>query len=418
VLDEVGPPGEVHDRRAAGLAEVAVAGEQADTIEVSPVRSYSPVLSLLPRYWIPFIGSGAGSGTGTFYGASTSGADLVGRHAYSLAAGYQPVDRLFQGEARYSYAGLGRVILGIGAGRSWEGALIDLQDAQIARLLSRDDEITLSATLRRQRYRSAAQLTVAAEGVSRKRMLRDVEGIGLIDPEDRLAGAVLQLGFSNYRAQPFSISPEDGISFSATGRRRWEIGADPGSGGRGYDEVSGQFVSYKALGLPGFSNHVLALRTSARWRQGPGAYPVGVGGASGSPLDLGIATVGSGYHLLPVRGFPENERYGTRAWSTSLEYRFPLAQLNRGVGLWPVFLDRLSGAFFLDAGNAWCGAAERARLAFCSDDDARAIVAAGTELALGAAFFAVPARIRGGIAWPVQGRSGRPELYLRMGLPF
>jgi Tol biopolymer transport system component len=406
-------PGPVGGR---GQAALAAAGA-----EPGPARPYSPLRSLRPRYWIPTLESRAN--TGAFYGALTSGEDLVGRHAYALAAAYQPSDRLFQGELSYRYTGLGLPHLGFAAARSWEGSPITLSGATGARLLHRDDEFRLSATLLRQRRRSAAQLTLAAEGILRKRILRDADEYRLLDPSDRLLGAMAQVGFASYRVQPFSISPEDGISLSLAGRRRWDLEPDRSPAGGisrgGYDEVSGQFSSYKALGLPGFANHVLAARVGARWRQGPGAAAFGIGGTSGTPLDLGIETIGRGNRLLPVRGFSENERTGTRAWSASLEYRFPLTLIDRGAGLAPLYLDNLSGALFLDAGNAGCGAADRTPLNICSAEGAPALVASGAELALDATFFfAIPTRLRGGIAFPLQGRSGRPELYLQFGLPF
>ena len=37
----------------------------------------------------------------------------------------------------------------------------------------------------------------------------------------------------------------------------------------------------------------------------------------------------------------------------TVEYRFPLWLVNRGAGLFPFFLNWMSGAVFADAGNAW-----------------------------------------------------------------
>jgi Tol biopolymer transport system component len=389
--------------------------------EAGPVRRYSPWRSMLPRYWLPYLSSDAA--TGTFYGALTSGTDLVGRHAYALQAAYQPADRLLRGELAYRYAGLGLPLLGVTVARDWEGNRLNLQGSPAARLLQRDDEVRLSASFIRQRRRSAAELTLGAEGVRRERTLHDAGEYGLRDPTDHLLGAVLQVGFANYRSQPFSISLEDGIALALTGRRRWDLDRYRDSDGllleRGYDEVSGQFRAYRALGLPGFANHVLAARVAARWRQGPGAVAFGIGGASGTALDLGIGSIGGGHRFLPVRGFDVDDRIGTRAWSGSLEYRFPIALVERGIGLIPVFLDRLSGSLFLDAGDAYCSAAEEVRFGYCSPASAVALVAAGGELAADLSFLlARPTRLRGGIAFPIQGRAGGPQLFFQLGVPF
>lgn len=390
-------------------------------VAAGPARPYSPLRSLLPRFWIPYLS--VSESTGSFFGAQTSGVDLVGRHAYTLQAGYHLDDRLVEGELAYRYAGLGLPILGLTAGRSWEGSLLGLEGAPGARLHQREDEVRLSATLIRQRYRSVAELTVGAEGSSRERTLRGADQYQLLGPTDRLLGAVAQVGFANYRTQPFSIGPEDGIALTLLGRRRWDPEPFRDSSGRvfdrGYDEVSGQLKAYRALDLPGYAQHAIAARLGARWRQGPGAAAFGVGGAPGATLDFGLGTIGGGAGFLPVRGFDTDERSGTRAWSGSLEYRFPIALIGRGPGLVPIFLERLSGALFLDAGAAYCGTAERASLMGCSQETASLLVAAGAELGLDTSlFFAGRTRLRGGLAIPLEGRPARPKLYFGMGLPF
>lgn len=409
---------------AADVDAHAAAAHPADEVgagAAGPARPYSPLRSMLPRYWLPYLS--VSTTTGNFYGAQTSGVDLVGRHAYALQAGYHPDDRLFQGELAYRYAGLGLPILGLTAGRSWEGSLLSLERAPGARLLQREDEVRLSATLVRQRYRSVAELTVGAEGSSRERTLRGADQYQLLGPTDRLLGAVAQVGFANYRTQPFSISPEDGIALTLLGRRRWDPEPFRDSSGRvfdrGYDEVSGQLKVYRALDLPGYAQHTIATRLGARWRQGPGAAPFGVGGAPGATLDLGLGTIGGGAGFLPVRGFDAEERSGTRAWSGSLEYRFPIALIGRGPGLVPIFLERLSGALFLDAGAAYCGAAERTSLSGCAPEPASLLMAAGAELGLDTSlFFAGRTRLRGGLAFPLEGRPARPKLYFGLGVPF
>jgi Tol biopolymer transport system component len=406
--------------RSAGVRSAGMGRTTGEGGATGPARPYSPLRSLLPRYWLPYGSSS--TILGPSFGAATSGVDLVGRHAYSVQAAYNMDERFLEGELSYRYAGLGLPVLEFTAARSWEGALLGFQGAPGARLLQREDELRLSATLRRQRYRSVAELTLGAEGSSRERTLRGADEYLLPGPRDRLVGAVARAGYANYRAQPFSISPEDGVSLTLLGRRRWDL--DPFRDGerildRGYDEVSGQLKLYKALDLPGYAQHVLAARLSGRLRHGPGASAFGIGGATGATIDLGIGTIGSGATLLPVRGFDPDERAGTRAWSGSLEYRFPVAMIGRGAGLFPLFLDRLSGALFLDAGGAYCGTAQRERLVGCVGEDSAVIAAAGAELGLDAAlFFSGTTRLRGGVAVPLRGKEGRPQLYLQLGVPF
>src|SRR5690606_39298350 len=59
----------------------------------------------------------------------------------------------------------------------------------------------------------------------------------------------------------------------------------------------------------------------------------------------------------PLRGHPPGEHRGNRVASASLEYRFPIALVERGIGLLPLALDRLTGDLFIDTGTAWCSGA-------------------------------------------------------------
>jgi hypothetical protein len=167
------------------------------------------------------------------------------------------------------------------------------------------------------------------------------------------------VAFSTARAFPLSISLEDGVGVSARGRARRDLVLTDSLRGQPFDDRSlkdlvGQLTLYKGLGLPGFGNHVLALRGSGGVASGPGAdqFHFEVGGASGGGVPLSFLDQDP-WLLFPVRGYPTARRTGRNAWSVSAEYRFPLVLVNRGPGLFPLHLDWLSGALFFDAGNAW-----------------------------------------------------------------
>lgn len=409
----------VEAAKGAGLPS---AGGQGKGVERGPgaARPYSPLHSLLPRFWLPTLETDGGMGA--FLGAWTGGADLVGRHAYTASAGYSPGEGVGRGRVVYAYAGLGQPIVELSAARQWDGHRISSDNPE-ARLLVRDDELRATLTLQRRTYRSSARFSAGAEWLSRRRLLRDAPGFSLTDPSDRLVGMVASAGFANHRSQPLSISPEDGAALSLAARRYRDIDPHRGDDGqtidRGYDEVSGQISLYKGLDLPGYANHVLAWRLAARWRGGPGAAAFGVGGGSGTELDIGIDRLGEGRRLLPVRGFPADARYGTLGWSSTLEYRFPVRYLRRGPGLWPLFIDRLAGALFLDAGDARCGTGASERIVGCSEKTEGPIVSAGAELYLDAVVLTgLPLRIRGGAALPLRGEEAGPRFHLLVGLPF
>ena len=54
-----------------------------------------------------------------------------------------------------------------------------------------------------------------------------------------------------------------------------------------------------------------------------------------------------------LRGLDEDELAGTRAAVVNLDYRFPLARIDRGLGTLPAFARVVHGAVFVDAGHAW-----------------------------------------------------------------
>jgi len=60
-------------------------------------------------------------------------------------------------------------------------------------------------------------------------------------------------------------------------------------------------------------------------------------------------------NTFSLRGYKPATLEGNNLILTSLEYRFPLANIEHSLKLGPfyIFLERLSGAFFVDIGNAW-----------------------------------------------------------------
>jgi outer membrane protein assembly factor BamA len=177
-----------------------------------------------------------------------------------------------------------------------------------------------------------------------------------------------------------------------------------------FDELFGRLRAYVPLWRIGHETHVLALQAGAGAAFGPQARlgRFGVGGASGSPEDVtGFTLFGGSFVPLPVRGYESFSRFGRWAWATSAEYRFPIALVNRGLGAWPMHLDRLVGSLFTDVGNAW-------------EPNPRAdpLVSVGAELS--AQFlvrYDAPILLRTGVALPLVDGSGA-SVYLRVGLPF
>jgi hypothetical protein len=416
------------------IADVESAFARADT-SVGDARGYRPLRSLWPRFWMPIVQTD--DTDAWYYGIWSFGRDLVGRHEWDAHAAVAPSSGRTRGAASYRFAGLPELrslglhpTPGITVSRDWEEFLPRAEPGGFY-IDEREDAASLSLSLARQRWRSAAGVTVAGEFVHRTRKLLDAPGLALVDPDDDLLGALASVYYSRYVSPPLSISRESGVTLQVTGRQRWDqnvrdVEQDDGSLARfdgSYRELTTWNAAYLTLPLPGFARHVLGLRGSALVRDGPGAAFSTIGGAGSTgaaTLPIGV-TLGASARLLPVRGFPRGARAGTRAWTASLEYRFPLLLIDRPVR--PFFADRLSGAIFGDAGHAWCDRDTAARVspAFCpssaAGDSPLVSIGAETTLLVGILGFAIPVRV--GAALPVRGVSSRsPRPYLATGASF
>ena len=418
------PP--VHPRFAPGETRdyTATAG--------GPDRPYSPWRSLRPAGWTPVVYGEEGLGTGV--GAVVAGTDVVGRHLYGALALVYPEEGEVDASLGYQYSGLGVPVLDVEAFQEWSvlaraGEVTDTAGRKIpSAVLERERSLGAALTFPRPRFRSYTWLTVGGEIADRARVWDDPEvatGRRLRDPPPDLGG-VLTAGYSSVRAFGFSISPEQGFaaSLSAEGHRYLRPWAGE-ERATGYTRLVGRSRAYRGFEVAGFARHVVAARLAAgaeSGTRGPGFRLGGTGGAP-SPAPFGLGSEFARSLTFPVRGYPEGAQRGDRAVSASAEYRFPLALVERGYRLLPVFLDRLWGDVFADAGTAWCEGA--CPLLTSPPTAPRPLVSVGGELGveLTTGYF-IGATLRGGVAVPLRavpaagGRRPEPEVYLRFGRSF
>lgn len=413
-------------RRAAPV-EPTMPEFEPPTPSAAPLRDYSAWKTIRPRYWLPLYDEASGTGhtAGEFFGVFTSGSDVVGRHAYSAQLGVDPSRRRALWSLDYRWAGLGDPVLSLAAGNEWDVRLALGPDDRPTALVSHERTVGARAAFAFRGMRRSTTLTVGPEFTYESLTTPELpDSFRLRDPTDELLGMVVGVGYSSAQAHPFSISREDGVSLSLFGRHRSDLDARTVQGvtfDRGFNEAIVTGSGYRALGAPGFANHVLAARLAAVVSDGPGAGIRGAGGASGGEIGSLVGSIGHARELLPVRGFPEDTRFGTRGWSGSVEYRAPLALVGRGYRLWPLFLDRISAAVFLDAGDAWCTSGEIAarRCLEIWHSDGETLVGAGGEAAVDiAVFFDFPVRLRGGVGFPLRGPASEPRFYFRFGPSF
>jgi len=335
---------------------------------------YDPLRTLRPTYWAPSYREGDFAGTaevlGPGYGIFTSGEDLVGRHAYSLGATFARGEGSVNGRVSYSYGGLENPVFTVAAAQSHDAAsrpwagITEGGDTVPIFLVERDRALSLGVGWLKRRARFQSTLTLSASHIWESRFfleddLSRSDRFRLSRPELRLGEIRAITTFGTARSYPFSISPEEGAGVVLRARLRRDLTvADSLRSAAGYDrsyqDLVGSLTLYKGFHGPGFANHVVGFRSSGGVAGGPGADAshFEVGGASGLNPPLEFIDLGQGL-LFPVRGYPTARRFGRYAWSASVEYRFPIALVNRGPGLLPLHLDWASGTVFFDAGNAW-----------------------------------------------------------------
>ncbi|HEU0055035.1 MAG TPA: hypothetical protein VFQ39_17735 [Longimicrobium sp.] len=398
-------------------------------------RRYSPWRTLLPTAWNPVLATD--DVLGTAFGASIAGSDVVERHSWGASALVWSEEARFQGGIGWLYRGLGNPVLGASAFQDWDvlgeaGRFADDDGNLInSALLERERSTALVATFTRPRFRSNHGLSAGASNRQRDRVWEvpsvAPEGL-LVDLPPEVGGAVT-LGLSTMRAYDFSISREDGLLAAAQVEgRRFTRALEGRDDPAGYLRATGRLQAYQSFAAWGFARHVLAARVAVGADAGsraPGYALGGEGGfGAGSPLGTGIAL---GDELdFPVRGYPSGAQFGDRAVAATAEYRFPIALVERGLGLLPVYLDRLWGTAFADGGAAWC-------VEFCEpvfvglQDEPRPLYSVGVELGgdvtLG---YILRMRLRGGVAVPLSeiDRAGgvrerpSPEFYFTFGQSF
>lgn len=391
------------------LRDVPVPRFSSEPAGRARVRPYSPFPSLWPQSWLPFIASGS-KHVGTFIGATVFGTDDVRRHTYAILAGWRTGVSDVEALGAYVYSGLGDPILQFSVSQDWSSGSAATADGEVVGLVEREREFRVAATFARPRARSLISLTPAFS-VEQIRYSTTDPRYRVEDPTLTDLEGSLRLAYSTARYHPRSVSPEKGLlarlDFSHARQ------ADDLNHWRMTGEL--ELRSYASFPVFGCTNHVVAARLAVGASEGHGrpAELLELGGTPGRALDLGFGVTlggGSRYHL---RGFAEGVLAGDRIAAASLEYRFPLALVGRGYGLWPALLDRLSTSLFVDVGSAWrAGVSTRGRR----------IASAGGELSLDLGLgYHLTYRFRIGLARQVSVPAGEKERwsgYLSTGVAF
>ena len=336
---------------------------EQSTHESTPYSAWS---SLRPRWWFPVIATevGANDKTELTVGATTSGADVLGFHSYAATAtvttGGAESDSHYS--LFYAYDRLYPTI-SLGALRFDDGT--ETTQRFIGQVL---------VPFRRVQWRSSAWAGMVRDDISDS---STASGLFRGTLQGLRAGAI----FSNAREYPYSVSPENGFSARADYENLSEaLGSDAS-----LQQLRGDVRGYLTIpwSRAPLGRHVLAVRVAGARNHGDFVRQreLLVGGNE----DIGFPDLD--IRRLPVRGYANGTLRGQRAAIASLEYRFPIWEIERGPSTLPLFFNRIIGDVFADAGR--------------SAD--RTIASAGAEVGIDLHFgHILPLRYRIGLAYPLR----------------
>ena len=347
--------------------------------EVFPVRPYEAWPTLRPHFWLPYAAADAG---GTTLGALTGGYDAIGRHEYAATAWYglgshlpgwdlAYVNRSFYPELTFASA------------RSLNNAVtIDGQHLYTERAVSG----SMTALFPFSQVERAQSLTTDY-AVTHLAVNENPSG-GAVR-EGLLAAATLQYTYSDARRFVYGISREEGQRFTLTLRV-----SDPALGSAfRFQQLSSSYAHYFAMPWTSGGrslHHALAIRLSGGRARGDLSerHYFYLGGFDlGSPVTAVLNPSNAPSRIL--RGFAQDAFRGEAYELGTVEYRFPILDIEAGAWTLPVFLRRLHGAVYSDAGDAFTPGRRDFKLHAGAGAELRAEVVLGyvlpTDLRLGCA---------------------------------
>ena len=322
--------------------------QQPRSAEVWPVRPYDPWHTLRPFHWEPLL---TADPDGLALGVSTSGSDIVGYHYWSAAAWYGIASKRPGYYLSYTYAGA-YPTLSFSSGLAYQTG----GTAVVNGVSSRYTEVAWTGSAQATFYlphldRSQALcLGFTVDNRSPAESLATpAPGGPAPDPPRAGHGHPPRRRLDRLHGPPVRRVPRAPGGPAADLHARVASRALGGS----FDFVE-VFASAQAYTpLPGLEGHVLALNLEAGAGVGDfgGRRFFAVGGLALDDPFLSIYQ-GTGFGGPTIRGFAPYAFVGDGYGVANLEWRFPLADPQRGLGTLPIFLRRVYGAAFVDAGTA------------------------------------------------------------------
>jgi hypothetical protein len=317
-------------------AAQATAKASASPSPLGQARGYSALRSLYPRAWLPAVTLDRGLSA---YGAATSGADALGWHRYAALVQYESSQKQLMGSLEYQFLGQHGIALERRlVAQAWTGD----SGSETTTVYDRKTKAQWLSLFPFSRIDRGVVLGVGAAGEITDR-INVTDKTRARRQDERLLAALLDLDFA--AGDWYSEGSNRGLQASLLVESYKPLaGNEP----LRYD---GTVVRADLRGYLPLGRSVLAARfTEARARQR--TAPFQLGGATDDVLQLG-PTLNN--RSLSLRGYKGDEAVlqGTQARVATLEWRTPLADVDRHFMVPALGVNRLSAVVFAEAGGAW-----------------------------------------------------------------
>lgn len=338
------PPDTVATRTApADSTRLSAAIEEVHPARAPGSMRYRPWRTLLPTSWTPIV---IAADDRLRFGAAFSGTDVLGYHAYGAAADWiidAPDTSPHNGSVpdwtvSYTYRRW-QPQLQIASSRITtfdEGPPSDAGLATSSTSVEHLTAVAVQLPVLRARFSHALQLSAVRS--------TDVRTFEQGDQSRNRSAMRASWRFSSAQQPGYAVSPERGVTFgAATELIRRALGASGNAT---------TFTTDARLYLPGFGrHHVVAARVAGGSTAGDTpvtrVFLLGGGAANAVPGSLGSEA------MSLLRGFAANTFAGRHIALVNIDYRWPIARPQRGLGAWPFMLHTVHAAVIGDIGHVW-----------------------------------------------------------------
>jgi hypothetical protein len=317
---------------SAGIA-AGTSSESPPTVEFSQA-DYSPWSSLKPRWWLPVLGY---TDESTELGIVTGGNDALGNHFYALGLAYDFENDYPTGSALYAYKD--RVLLTASSIND-----IDLDDGDVERI-QREDSSSVTFIYPRYSLGGSWLPFIGLASIFESDQFNEDDRPKRDNQKDNLAGVGIVYISAQQRAR--AVSPGDGRAVKLIVENS-DLGDSDYSG----NIYTLDWREYLRLGS---SAHVIGLRYVHGWGEDePRPFRLGSVQSSAGLLEILDGRVGPflNNRRFTLRGYDSTSE-GRRMQLATVDWRFPLVNVERGTMSPPIGLLDISGNLFAESGATW-----------------------------------------------------------------